>query len=412
MLLNKDFKYIDLFAGIGGFHSAMQKYSDKAICIMASEINKEASKVYFDNYKLEPLGDIKNVKGDSLDDFEVLCAGFPCQAFSKAGSQNGFGDPRGTLFYEIIRILKDKPRNHRPKILILENVKNLITHDSGRTWKTIKHSIIECGYNIVDKPIVIGPKDLGIPQIRDRAIILAVRKDIYSKPIDIEFIQKKTNSTSIYTIVNNKISKREKEKYSLDNNQIEVLECWDDFYKGITEKVLGFPVWSDEFGETYNISKFPKWKQEIIEKNRILYKNNQNFIDAWLEKWNIRNKFTKTNRKFEWQAGLDIRSVFEGIIQFRPSGVRIKRPTESPTLVAMNHRPIIGKYRRYITLKEATKLQCFPENFIFNESENHAYKQLGNAVNVDVIEYAFANFIKYLEKRIENNYAKKDRCKY
>lgn len=412
MLLNKDFKYIDLFAGIGGFHSAMQKYSDKAICIMASEINKEAAKVYFDNYKLEPLGDIKNVKGDNLDDFEVLCAGFPCQAFSKAGSQNGFGDPRGTLFYEIIRILKDKPCNHRPKILILENVKNLITHDSGRTWKTIKHSIIECGYNIVDKPIVIGPKDLGIPQIRDRAIILAVRRDIYSKPIDIEFIQKKTNSTSIYTIVNNKISKREKEKYSLDNNQIEVLECWDDFYKGITEKVLGFPVWSDEFGETYNISKFPKWKQEIIEKNRTLYKNNQNFIDAWLEKWNIRNKFTKTNRKFEWQAGSDIRSVFEGIIQFRPSGVRIKRPTESPTLVAMNHRPIIGKYRRYITLKEAIKLQCFPENFIFNESENHAYKQLGNAVNVDVIEYAFANFINYLEKRIENNYAKKDRCKY
>lgn len=211
MLLNKDFKYIDLFAGIGGFHSAMQKYSDKATCIMASEINKEAAKVYFDNYKLEPLGDIKNVKGDNLDDFEVLCAGFPCQAFSKAGSQNGFGDPRGTLFYEIIRILKDKPHNHRPKILILENVKNLITHDSGRTWKTIKHSIIECGYNIVDKPIVIGPKDLGIPQIRDRAIILAVRKDIYSEPIDIKFIQKKTNSTSIYTIVNNKISKREKE---------------------------------------------------------------------------------------------------------------------------------------------------------------------------------------------------------
>ena len=131
-----------------------------------------------------------------------------------------------------------------------------------------------------------------------------------------------------------------------------------------------------------------------------------------MEKWNIRNKFTKTNRKFEWQAGSDIRSVFEGIIQFRPSGVRIKRPTESPTLVAMNHRPIIGKYRRYITLKEAIKLQCFPENFIFNESENHAYKQLGNAVNVDVIEYSFANFINYLEKRIENNYAKKDRCKY
>ena len=398
MLLKKDFKYIDLFAGIGGFHCAMQKYSKKAKCIMASEINKEAAKVYYDNYKIKPLGDIKEIDGRKLQDYDVLCAGFPCQAFSKAGAQQGFGDPRGTLFYEIVRLLEDKPIKQRPKILILENVKNLITHDSGRTWKTIKHSLSECGYNVVEKPIVIGPKDLGIPQIRDRAIILAVRKEIYSKPINLRIEQKKNNLTTIYDVVNNKISKEEKKQYSLTEEQLRVLECWDDFYSGIKEETIGFPIWSDEFGKSYDISKYPKWKQEFIRKNREIYENNKSFIDSWLIRWGVRDSLTPTNRKFEWQAGNNIRSVFEGIIQFRPSGVRVKRPTESPTLVAMNHRPIIGKYKRYITLKEAAKLQCFPDNFMFDETESEAYKQLGNAVNVNVIEYVFREFVEYLKK--------------
>lgn len=398
MLLKKNFTFIDLFAGIGGFHCAMKEYSKKSQCIMASEINKEAAKVYFDNYGIKPLGDIKEICGNKLPDYDVLCAGFPCQTFSKAGAQQGFGDPRGTLFYEIIRLLNEKPFEKRPMILFLENVKNLITHDSCRTWRTIKRSLNQCGYNVIEKPIVIGPKDLGIPQIRDRAIILAVKNDIYSEPIKLNIEQRKNNTTSIYDVVNNKITKKEKDQYALTEEQLNILKCWDDFYKGIKEKVIGFPVWSDEFGKGYDISIFPEWKQDFIIKNRQLYNNNKVFIDSWLKKWDVRNSFTPTNRKFEWQAGTDMASVFDGIIQFRPSGIRVKRPTESPTLVAMNHRPIIGKYKRFITLKEATKLQCFPENFVFNETESEAYKQLGNAVNVKVIEYVFRTFIDYLEK--------------
>ena len=369
---------------------------------MASEINKAAANVYYENYGIKPLGDIKEINGKKLPDYDVLCAGFPCQAFSKAGTQQGFGDPRGTLFYEIIRLLNEKTISKRPKILILENVKNLITHDSGRTWKTIKHSLNQCGYNVVEKPIVIGPKDLGIPQIRDRAIILAVKKSIYSKRINLKIEQRKNNTTSIYDVVNNKITKKEKNQYTLSEEQLSVLECWDEFYKGIKEKVIGFPIWSDEFGEEYDVSIYPEWKQNFINKNRLLYKNNKAFIDSWLIKWNIRERFTPTNRKFEWQAGSDMHSIYDGIIQFRPSGVRVKRPTEAPTLVAMNHRPIIGKYKRFITLKEATKLQCFPDDFVFNERESEAYKQLGNAVNVSVIEYVFRVFIDYLEKEMRD----------
>lgn len=402
MILKDNFTYIDLFAGIGGFHCAMQRYSPKSKCVMASEIDKSAAKVYHDNYGITPLGDIKQIDGKSIPYYDVLCAGFPCQTFSKAGTQLGFKDPRGTLFYEIVRLIKEKKQNERPKVLILENVKNLITHDSGYTWKTIKRSLKNIGYNVCDKPYVIGPKDLGIPQIRDRAIILAVRKDIYNKKIDLDIVHKRINSTSIDSILEKNISAKEFNKCKLSNEEINVLKCWDEFYSGIKEKTLGFPIWSDEFGEYYSISHLPLWKQGYINKNRELYKNNKKFIDMWMKKWKIRECFTPTNRKFEWQSSIYINSVFEGIIQFRTSGVRIKRPTESPTLVAMNHRPIIGKYKRYITLKEAARLQCFPDNMIFDENESEAYKQLGNAVNVEVIKYIFGEFINYLNLNINS----------
>lgn len=398
MIIRKNFKYIDLFAGIGGFHCAMQKYSPKSKCVMASEIDKMAAKVYYENYGITPLGDIREIDGSGIPDYDVLCAGFPCQTFSKAGTQLGFKDPRGTLFHEIIRLIEEKDIKSRPKIIILENVKNLITHDSGKTWKTIRGSLINVGYNVIDKPIVIGPKDLGIPQIRDRAIILAVRRDLYNGPIKLNVNQNKVNSTSIYSVLDKKLSRKEQEKYSISQEQLLILECWDEFYHGIKQKTIGFPIWSDEFGRNYDISHFPVWKQDFIKKNRELYLDNKSFIDKWMKKWKIRDLFTPTNRKFEWQASTYIPSVFHGIIQFRTSGVRVKRPTEAPTLVAMNHLPIIGKYKRFITLKEAARLQCFPDNMVFNESESEAFKQLGNAVNVDVIEYIFKKFIDYLDE--------------
>lgn len=403
VILEKDFKYIDLFAGIGGFHFAMKKYAPKSQCVMASEINNEAANTYSRNFKMKVDGDIKEIKPEKLGKYDVVCGGFPCQPFSKGGFQKGFKDPRGTLFQEIVRLISyQKNLEDRPKILILENVRNLISHDGGDTWRTIRKCLEDAGYNMVKKPIVIGPKDVGVPQLRDRAIILGVRKDIYDGEIKLKLPRKKNNSTSIYSIVQTDLSEEEYNKYKISKHIDKVLDAWNKFYKGINETIIGFPIWSDEFGKNYDLSIYPKWKQDFVRKNRELYNNNKNFIDKWLESTKIREWATATERKFEWNCGEDIKDIYEGLIQIRPSGVRVKRPTEAPTLVAMNHRVIIGREKRYMTLKETVRLQSFPDNYKFDEeNEAAALKQLGNAVNVKVIETVFKTFIKFLEKETE-----------
>ena len=406
MFLKKDFKFIDLFAGIGGFHSAMDKFSKgKAQCVMASEINSEAKKTYENHFKMNVLGDITKIGKEQIPcEYDVVCGGFPCQTFSKAGMQKGFGDPRGTLFKEIIRLIdNEQDRTKQPKVLILENVRNLITHDGGVTWNTIRSELEKIGYNVIKTPIVVGPKDFGIPQLRDRAIILAVRRDIFDGNIEIDVKRKMNNTTSIYDIIDDNLTEDELREYHISEKEEEVLNAWNAFIKGTKLEIVGFPIWSDEFGNDRDISNLPDWKQKFIVKNRKLYEKNKDFIDKWLVEYNVRS-FIPTYRKFEWQVANKIHDVYEGIIQFRPSGIRVKQPTESPTLVAMVHVPIIGKYKRRITINEARKLQSFPEDYDFScETKFNAYKQLGNAVNVDVIYNVFKKFIKFLDEKVEEN---------
>ena len=395
MVLKKNFTYIDLFAGIGGFHCAMNAISGgRARCIFASEIDAQARKVYKDNFGIEPLGDIRSIDPLLYEAPDVVCGGFPCQTFSKAGNQKGLKDSRGTLFREIVRIITAYPEQNKPKLLLLENVRNLVSHDDGETWKIIRKEIEQAGYNIPDVPIILAPKDIGVPQLRDRAIIMAVRADLFGKPLGLSIERKKHNVTSIDSVLSEDLSG----STQLTEDQIYLLSAWDEFINGINTKVIGFPIWSDEFGKNYSLAELPEWKQSIIEKNRKLYSENKHFIDNWFKKYGIRKKYNPTMRKFEWQAGSKMNSVFDGIIQFRTSGIRVKLPTESPSLVAMVHLPIIGKYKRTISVREAARLQSFPDNFVFNESSKLAFKQLGNAVNVKVIEYCFDHFLRYIEK--------------
>ncbi|MGX1436501.1 DNA (cytosine-5-)-methyltransferase [Mammaliicoccus sciuri] len=172
----KGVKYIDLFAGIGGFHAAMDKFG--ATCVFASEWDKFAKETYFRNYNIEPHGDITKIDAADIPDHDILCAGFPCQPFSVSGKRMGFEDTRGTLFFDVARITKMK----QPKLLFLENVKNFLTHDNGKTLATVKSTLEELGYDFYYK--VLNASQYGLPQNRERIYMIAIRKDLKYKEFE------------------------------------------------------------------------------------------------------------------------------------------------------------------------------------------------------------------------------------
>lgn len=170
---NYTFKFIDLFAGIGGFRLAMQNLGGK--CVFTSEWDREAQKTYRANFGEIPFGDITKpqVKNYIPKGFDVLCAGFPCQAFSIAGKRGGFEDTRGTLFFDVAEIIK----KHKPKAIFLENVKGLKSHDKGKTLETILNVLRNDLNYFVPEPQIINAKNFGVPQHRERIYIVGFRKD-------------------------------------------------------------------------------------------------------------------------------------------------------------------------------------------------------------------------------------------
>lgn len=380
----KRFKFIDLFSGIGGFHQAMKQLG--GTCVFASDIDKYAIESYRENYKIDSDINVRDINVEDIPKHDVLCAGFPCQTFSKAGKQKGFDDEtKGTLFFEIERILT----YHKTKYIILENVRNLVSHDHGNTWNTIYGHLKKLGYRLTPEPLILSPHQLGIPQLRERVVILGIYDPEHSDDdLRISFKDlknmKSKDQNSIYDIIE---SGKVDEKYYITEKEKYVLTAWDTFYHGINERIIGFPVWYDWFKKKPE-DDMPNWKKEFIRKNNNLYKNNKEFIDKWSKQYNNLKDFTPTQRKFEWQAGDSIDSLWEGLIQIRPSGVRVKKPTCCPSLVALVQIPIIGKYQRRLTVREAARLQSFPDSFIPNSNDQQAYKQFGNAVNVEVIKIA------------------------
>ena len=165
-------KYIDLFAGIGGFRYSFDKCGCE--CVFSSEIDKDCCKVYQKNYGNFPAGDITQICTDDIPDFDILCAGFPCQPFSICGKKQGFEDTRGTLFFEICRIVNAK----KPKVILLENVKHLANHDKGNTLKVIISSLEQLGYHVSYR--VLNSKNFGVAQSRERIILIGTLKGIFN----------------------------------------------------------------------------------------------------------------------------------------------------------------------------------------------------------------------------------------
>jgi len=425
-------RFVDLFCGIGGFHAALHRLGHK--CVFATDIDKSAAETYELNWG-KPGGfdvncDIRGVL-DDIPKMDVICAGFPCQPFSKSGSQEGFKDQtRGTLFHDICYLAE----KHKPKVLFLENVPNLVKHDNGNTFAVIQHTLDELGYDF--QWAILSPHKFGIPQVRTRVYIVAMRKDL-AKGRDFSFpSQHDVQELDVRSVLDPKVDS----KYNMSDKEIKWLDMWEDFLQNVNleTKLPGHPIWADSFlgleplpgdllqytkkeliaiwkewsdygwvkpmktsmrkGEIIKAINLPKWKQDFIRKNRLLYSNNKKFIERWLAEWNVlglnedgERNIPVSRTKYEWQAGPNSRTNWENIFQFRPSGIRVKRGDYFPALVAMAQIPVVGWLKRHLTPKECARIQSFDvdgeygEPFALSDNDGQAYKQLGNAVNVNMI---------------------------
>lgn len=411
-------RFIDLFAGLGGFHLALRNLGHT--CVFACEIDETLRNLYERNFGIRPAGDIRHIVPSEIPGHDILCAGFPCQPFSKAGNQEGLDDPElGDLYEYMLRII----HYHKPLYLILENVPNLQNHNEGKTWDKIAFLIRKEGYD-VKPPKKLSPHHFEIPQIRDRIYIVGSTNALDS----FDWPQSTSITPSIHTVLDHDPS----EARRLSKNVKNCLRVWQEFLNGVprSEKIP-HPLWSMEFGATYpyedttpsqlsteelgryrgshgrrlgtaknrhemfkllpshariDQKRFPSWKARFIEKNREFYDKHKAWLDNWMPEI---MKFPSSFQKLEWNCqGEKERRLSRYVIQLRASGVRVKRPTTAPSLVAMTATqiPIITWENRYMTPTECKRLQSMEELPELPESNAKTYEALGNAVNVKVVE--------------------------
>ena len=426
------FRFIDLFAGIGGFHHSLGSMGGE--CALAVEIDPDAQRTYraaFPDFPADRLiGDIRSLtqrdgSERSLEDVarvvpdhDVLCAGFPCQPFSKSGAQMGVRDKtRGTLFFDVMTIVMAK----QPRFLLLENVRNLSGPRHRDTWTTVIDSIQEAGYRVSRDPLVFSPHLLpphrgGAPQVRDRVFILATRLEVptavedrdedvlvWREPVEGWDPGRWSVSRDVL------LPGADLAEYGIRPDERGWLEAWQWLVQQCPDRDLpGFPMWADVwFGGRPPIidDTTPPWKADFLRKNWAWYQTHAGLVARWRRKrWGpLRERvedFPNSRRKFEWQA----RKVqpeaeqrdLEGLVaHLRPSGIRVKPPTYLPALVAITQTSVAGPkvtgsdWRR-ITPIEAARLQGITDAALWARAgvrDAVAYKQLGNAVNVGVVRF-------------------------
>ncbi|WP_240471967.1 DNA (cytosine-5-)-methyltransferase [Pseudarthrobacter phenanthrenivorans] len=411
------FRFVDLFAGLGGFHTALKGLGGEAV--FAAEWVEGLRVLYKKNYGILPAGDINSVEVADIPDHDVLTAGFPCQPFSKAGEQLGFEHTeQGHLFFKVAEILAAK----KPKFFILENVPNILKHGRGETMRVISRELSQLGYEVEWNRY--SPHEFGVPQIRERVYIVGARRGLqhFTWPTPAR------TSTDIRSVLDEYPAGAKE----LPVDVVRCLEVWNEFLQASPPhlELPSYPLWSMEFGATYpyedttpyaliesgqNLDqykgshgaqlkglnpsaqlaslpsharrpqeKFPKWKIDFIRQNRQFYSDNKSWIDPWLPKV---LSFPSSQQKLEWNAKGEQKNIWDFVLQFRASGVRIKRSRTAPSLVAMTDTqvPIIGWERRYMTPRECSRLQSLGD-IILPESRPAAYRALGNAVNADVVQ--------------------------
>lgn len=313
--LLENYKFIDLFAGIGGFHLALSSYGAK--CVFASEWDKYASNTYHKNFGIKPDGDITKIEVEDIPPHDILCGGFPCQAFSISGKQKGFEDTRGTLFFDIARIVQQ----HQPKVLFLENVKNLLKHDSGNTLKTITKTLKELHYSVFYQ--VLNSSNFGLPQNRERLYIVAFHTTLN---ID-EFQFPKPINTPI---------------------------CLEQILEDKPENA------------------------KIIERNDIEIYKNYSISNSLFSDFELLNKPIQIGKVNKGGQGERI---------YHPLGHAITLSAYGGGVGAKTGLYLIDGKIRKLSPRECARVQGFPENFIIDNSITQAYKQFGNSVSVNVLQY-------------------------
>lgn len=416
-------KFIDLFAGIGGIRigaqNALNKYGIDTECVLSSEIDAKACETYNLNFNEFPEGDIHNIT--RITPFDFLLGGFPCQPFSYAGKRKGFGDTRGTLFFEIERILE----KYQPKAFLLENVRGLYTHDGGRTFETIMEKLHNLDYGTYD--LLLNSSDFGVPQNRVRLYILGIRGATPTMSLvtnlgatDSHSFKKEYEQLTLF-------SKGEEIKKStvadiLEDEVEEKYYCSSEFEEQLKSvigedlsKLHGYRLIDYRGGQSlhsWELGNRGKCSSQEIKFMNLLIQNRRKpifgkqqdgkklnleqiktfYTDPDIEE--VINSLIKkgylkeTDRKYNPVCGNMSFEVFKFL---DPNSISITLTSSDCNRlgVIQNNRP------RRITPRECARLQGFPDSFTVNPTDAYAYKQFGNSVSVPVIQALIEDFLKH-----------------
>ena len=409
-------RYVDLFAGIGGcrigFEQALHSLRVKGECVFSSEINPHAVSVYETNFGDTPQGDIRQV--DALPEHDVLLAGFPCQSFSYAGKRAGFGDTRGTLFFEIERLIRGQ--KNKPRFLILENVRGFTTHDGGRTYATVLNCIERLGYSA--KGVLLNSSDFGVPQNRVRVYIVATLKNDINFDIKSNvgfsdthkakqsnrqksfFDNTKQIQTYVKDILESSVSTRyncsetftNQLKTALDGKPIETLHgmrlidyrggnslhSWDLGTKGVcTQDEREFMTCLIQNRRKKHFGANQDGKKLSLEQIKTFWTkpNIVEITESLIEKGYL----SKNEGLYNPVAGNMSFEVFKFL---DPNSISITLVSSDANRIGV----VQNSVPRHITPRECARLQGFPDTFKIHADDKWAYHQFGNTVTVPVIK--------------------------
>lgn len=411
-------RFIDLFAGIGGIRrgvvNALESYNITSQCVLSSEIDEKACETYELNYGEYPQGDICKI--DQIAPFDLLMAGFPCQPFSYAGKRQGFGDTRGTLFFEVERLLE----KYKPKAFLLENVRGLYTHDKGRTFQTIMDHLHALGYGTYD--LLLNSSDFGVPQNRVRLYILgiygvqpkmtlvsnlgAADSHTYRRNRQIGLFEGNRHAV-VADILEDKVDEKylcsdcfQKQLRNAVGDDLNVLHGWRMMdYRGgqsvhswdmgmrgkCSEKEKDFMNLLIKYRRRPEFGRHQDGKKLTLEQIKTFYREDD--IDEVILSLCEKGYLKEQDGKYSPVCG---NMSFEVFKYLDPLSISITLTSSDCNRLGV----IQNNLARHITPRECARLQGFPDDFIVNPDDKFAYKQFGNSVSVPVIEAVFADFLR------------------